>query len=125
MNNKGQTLIIFVLILPILLLLIALIWEIGNLQITKSQYEIAIKDTIEYGLNHQDQKNLNITLENLLKASTEGNIKIEIKNYIKITVTKPYEGLYNNLFNHKFDIKLTYIGYKENNQIIIKKEIEG
>ena len=124
MNNKGQTLIIFVFVLPVLLLLIALIWEIGNLQITKSQYETDIKDTIEYGLNNKNQENLSLILENLLKSNIEGDIKIEIKNYIKITVTKQYNALYNNLLNHKFDIKLTYVGYTENNQIIIKR-IEG
>ena len=30
--------------------------------------------------------------------------------------------IYNSIFNNRFDINLTYIGYKENNQIIIKKE---
>lgn len=122
MNSKGQSLVVFVLILPVLLLLFALIWEIGNLGLTINKYETAIKDTIEYGLNNQDKENLEEVLTNLLKANIEGNIQIEINNYIKINVTQKYDALYNNLFNHKFDINLTYIGYKENNQIIIKKE---
>lgn len=122
MNNKGQILIVFVLILPILLLLIALIWEIGNLAITTNKYETAIKDTIEYGLNHQDEDNLKQILNNLLKANVKGDTHIEIDNYIKINVKQKYDALYNNLFNHQFDIDLTYIGYKENNQIIIRKE---
>ena len=121
-NNKGQTLVIFVLVLPILLLLIALIWEIGNLQITINKYETAIKDTIEYGLNHQEENNLALILTNLLKANVKGDINIEINNYIKINVKQKYNALYNSIFNNKFDIDLTYIGYKENNQIIIKKE---
>ena len=122
MNNKGQSLVVFVLILPVLLLLFALIWEIGNLGLTINKYETAIKDTIEYGLNNQNKENLEETLTSLLKANIEGDIQIEINNYIKINVTKKYNALYNNLFNHKFDIDLTYICYKENNQIIIKKE---
>ena len=122
MNNKGQSLVVFVLILPVLLLLFALIWEIGNLGLTINKYETAIKDTIEYGLNNQNKENLEETLTSLLKANIEGDIQIEINNYIKINVTKKYNALYNNLFNHKFDIDLTYIGYKENNQIIIIKE---
>ena len=39
MNNKGQSLIIFVLILPILLLLFALIFELGNYGLTINKYE--------------------------------------------------------------------------------------
>ncbi len=123
MNNKGQTLIVFVLLLPFLLLLIALLWEVGNLQITINKYQTAIQDTIRYGLNHQNEDDLKLILQNLLKANdVQGDIQIEIKNYIKINVQQPYDALYNNLFNHKFDIDLTYIGYKNQNQIIIKKE---
>lgn len=121
-NNKGQTLVIFVLILPILLLLFALIWELGNLSITINKYENTIQDVIEYGLNNQNQENLETILTNLFKANIQGEIQIEIKNYIKINVRQKYDALYNNLFNHKFDINITYIGYKNNGKIIIKKE---
>ena len=121
-NNNGQTLVIFVLILPILLLLFALIWELGNLSITINKYENTIQDVIEYGLNNQNQENLETILTNLLKANIQGEIQIEIKNYIKINVRQKYDALYNNLFNHKFDINITYIGYKNNGKIIIKKE---
>ena len=85
MKNKGQTLVIFILILPILLLLLALIFEIGALHITKIKYENAIKDAIEYGLTHQEE-NMPQKLESLLKANIKGNINIEINNYIKINV---------------------------------------
>lgn len=121
-NSKGQTLVIFVLILPILLLLLALIWEIGNLSLTTNKYETTIKNAIEYGLNNQEKENLEVILTNLIKANVKGDVQIEIKNYIKINVKQKYDTLYNNLFNHKFDIDITYIGYKKNNQIIIKKE---
>ena len=121
MGNKGQTLVIFILILPILLLLFALIWEIGNLSITVNKYETEIKDTIKYGLNHLDNDNLKETLTNLLKASIKGNVNVEINNnVIKINVKQKYNALFN--FNHHFDIDITYYGYVENEKIIIQKE---
>lgn len=118
MNSKGQSLVIFILILPILLLLFALIWEIGNFGFTINHYETEMKDTIEYGLNNigsvDEEK-----LTNLLKANIKGEIKVEINNnVIKINVKENYEALFN--FNNKFDI--TYIGYIENGKQIIKKE---
>ena len=123
MGNKGQTLVIFVLILPILLLLFALIWEVGNLQITVNKYETEIKDTIEYGLNNLDQENLKENLTNLLKANIDGDITIEINNgVIKINVKQKYKTLYNKLFNSSFDLDITYSGYIENDNMIIKKE---
>lgn len=123
MDSKGQTLVIFVLILPILLLLFALIWEVGNLGLTINKYETEIKDTIEYGLNHLDDENLEEVLTNLLKANLEGDINVEINNQvIKVNVKQKYDALFNNLLNNRFDIDLTYNGYIENNKFIIQKE---
>ncbi len=123
MDSKGQTLVIFVLILPILLLLFALIWEVGNLGLTTNKYETEIKDTIEYGLNHLDNENLEEVLTNLLKANLDGDISVEINNQvIKVNVKQKYDALFNNLLNNRFDIDLTYNGYIENEKLIIQKE---
>lgn len=123
MGNKGQTLVIFVLILPILLLLFALIWKVGNLGFTINKYETEIKDTIEYGLNHLDDENLEKVLTNLLKANLDGDINVDINNeVIKVNVKQKYDALFNNLLNNRFDIDLTYNGYIENNKFIIQKE---
>lgn len=117
MNNKGQSLIIFVLILPVLLLLITLVFEIGNLNYSVNKYKKEIKQTIEYGLNNLEKDNLEEILANLLKANIKGQINIEINNQkIKINVKDKI------IFKNKFDIDITYIGYKENNKIIIKQE---
>lgn len=123
MDSKGQTLIIFVLILPILLLLFALIWEVGNLGFTINKYETEIEDTIKYGLNHLDDENLEEVLTNLLKANLDGKISVEINNQtIQVNVKQKYAAMFNNLLNHKFDIDLTYNGYIENKKLIIQKE---
>lgn len=123
MDSKGQTLVIFVLILPILLLLFALILEVGNLGLTTNKYETEIKDTIEYGLNHLDNENLEEVLTNLLKANLDGDISVEINNQvIKVNVKQKYDALFNNLLNNRFDIDLTYNGYIENEKLIIQKE---
>lgn len=123
MGNKGQSLVIFVLILPVLLLLFALVWEVGNLSVTINRYETEIKDTIEYGLNHLDNDNLENVLTDLLNANIDGDINVKINNkVITVSVKKRYDAIFNKLFNHRFDIDLTYNGYKENDKIIINKE---
>lgn len=122
MENKGQALVIFVLILPILFLLFALIWEVGNLGITTNKYETEIKDTIKYGLNNLDKEKLEENLKTLLSKNIKGNINVNIKEeVITINVKEDYHGLYSNLFKEKYKIDITYIGYKENNKIIIKR----
>ena len=120
MNNKGQSLVIFVLILPILLLLFALIFELGNYGLTINKYEKEIKEVIKYGLNNIESINEE-KLTNLLKQNINGKISVEISNkVIKVNVKEKYDNLFN--FNKKFDIDITYVGYIENNKQIIKKE---
>lgn len=121
MGSKGQSLVIFVLILPILLLLFALIWEIGNYSFTINKYEKEIKDTINYGLKNKETINEG-DLINLLKENIEGKIYIKIDDKIKINVKEEYKALFN--LNNNFDIDITYIGYIENEKLIIKR-IEG
>lgn len=122
MDNKGQSLVIFVLLLPIIFIILSIIWELGNMQLQISQYESTIKDTIKYGLNHQNLENLKEKLDNLMSKNTDGNYQIEIKNeIIKINLKTNYQSIYSEIL-HFSNIDITYIGYKENNKIIIKKE---
>ncbi len=122
MDNKGQSLVIFVLLLPIIFIILSIIWELGNMQLQISQYENAIKDNIKYGLNHQNLENLKEKLDNLMSKNTDGNYQIEIKNeIIKINLKTNYQSIYSEIL-HFSNIDITYIGYKENNKIIIKKE---
>lgn len=121
MNNKGQTLVTFLLILPFVILVIALVIEIGNLEVTKNKYENEIKDTINYGLKHKDVDAS--TLEALLNKNIDGNIDIKIyNNHITISVQKEVEGLFSHLFEEKFNLDLRFTGYLENNNVIIQNE---
>lgn len=74
LNNKGQSLVVFVILLPILLLFMAFIFELGNITYLKNKYENEIKSTIEYGLKHQEDENLESKLNRLLDENLEGKI---------------------------------------------------
>ena len=58
MNNKGQTLAIFVILLPIILFLIAVAIDMGNFLVQKNKYEDEVKNTIKYGLKHLDDEDI-------------------------------------------------------------------
>ncbi len=123
MTNKGQSLVVFVLLMPIIFILITIVWELGNLSIIQSKYENEIKDVITYGLNHQDDPNINQKLNELLDSNLDGIKTVtNEENIIKINVKKEYNSIYKILFKGKFNIDITYVGYKENEKVIIKKE---
>jgi len=122
MTNKGQSLVIFVLLIPIIFILITLIWELGNLSLVQSKYESEIKEAIAYGLRHENE-NLKEKVTELLDSNIEGEKDIEVSDgKIKIHVKKQYNTIYRAIFKNKFDIDITYTGYKENEKIIIIKE---
>ena len=119
LNSKGQSLVVFVVLLPVLLLFMAFIFELGNITHLKNKYENEIKSTIEYGLKHQEDENLKSKLNRLLDENLEGNKEISItENSIEIHITHNPNGIYSELFKQQFEISLTYIGQFDTGKII-------
>ena len=123
MNNKGQALVAFVLLLPIMFLLFAIVFDLGSLGVAKQKYENEIKSTIKYGLNHIEDKDVKEKMQNMLETNIEGNKNIEINDKtIRINIKNKKESIFPNIIKKDYDLDITYKGYKENNQIIIKKD---
>lgn len=123
MNNKGQSLVIFVILLPVILLLMAGIVDIGNFLVEKNNYENEVKSTINYGMKHLDDENIIQKLYDLLDSNIEGQKQINIENRtIKIKVKAASESLFSDIIDFDYQIDISYIGYMDNDKIIIKKE---
>ena len=123
MNNKGQSLVAFALLLPVFFIIITVIWDLGNMSVQKSKYETDAKSIIKYGIKHIDEENIKQKLENLLNINVKENSKIEIENNkIIIKIIYKYEKLYNKIIKNNEEITNKYIGYIENNKIKIEKE---
>lgn len=119
MNNKGQSLVVFVFLIPVIFLIIGFIFELGDYTYQKNKYENEIKYTLQYGLKHFEDENLNEKLTKLLDKNLEGNKEINISDSeIKVHVLYKPKGIYSNLFKNKFEINLTYVANKDTNKII-------
>lgn len=122
MNNKGQTLAIFVILIPIILLLVCMIMDLGKLSLEKKQLQNVIKTIIKDELKKEPDRKRIINLINKNTNDTKiDNIIIE-NGIIIITISKQYTGLFPNLLKNMKTINLTYKGYKINDNITIKKE---
>jgi len=112
MNNKGQALVVFVLVLPLIMLIIAGVMEMGRLSLVKAEYEDSIIDTINYGLDNLDKENVKEKMDLLLDKNISGTKNIEItEGTIKIHVTSNLDSMFSKLFKKEYDINLTYRGY--------------
>lgn len=138
LNNKGQSLVLFIIFIPILLGIMALVIDLGNAISKKSEIDNVLELVIDYGLEkgeafleYEEPEYLN---ENLINWKDELNLLLNynlnnidseiIINNKKLIISSDYyiEGIFSNILNIKgFKIESEYIGYIENNEKIIKK----
>jgi len=119
MNNKGQTLVIFVIILPILLMIFTLIIDFGFLYIEKRNISNNVYDSVEYYLKNIEEEDVLNKTKELLKRNIK-DIKIDVKetdDYVEINVSKNRKSLYS-IITHDTNINITYKGIKESKKII-------
>ncbi len=118
MDNKGQSLVFFVLLLPFVFLLIMTLSEVGNLLIVQNKYETEIKSAIGYGLKHIDEEGTIDKVKELLDYSIPEEKEITILDKkIEVRVQKNYK-----ILGKKFKSDFNYIGYMENKKIIIDRK---
>ena len=133
MNRKGQVLVVFVLILPLILTFLGLIIDIGNSLIIRKKYENAIKDVIIYQYKEIDEftddesndsegdssevvhkeVDLDLITRNIKEAIRDyDEVTLNIKDDVLIANVKyHYKSIFGTLFNiglNNIDLKVKY-----------------
>lgn len=128
LNDRGQTLVLFVLLLPVFILILGFLVDMGNLHIQKRKVDYTIDDTLQYGMEHLDmdedmlKQELHKLLQLNLKTIEKERIVIE-NNQITISITKKIETVFGNLFQKEEDtIVIQKKAYFKDEQIRIIKE---
>ncbi len=125
MNNRGQSLVLFVLIIPILLGIMAMVIDLGNAYVLKNSLDNITELVLDYSLdNSTDIKDTDII--ELMNLNTKKEISSVIINgdTIILKTEANINGIYSNLFNIPgFRVVSKYKGYIKNNKKIIQKEI--
>ena len=125
MNNKGQTLVIFIVFLPLLLIIMATVIDIGLMYYEKNKLDNLNMMVTEFGIDNIENENIKIEIENLInKNDSEAELKrLEIDdNKIEINLTKMTKSTFGNIIGIKeYEINSTYIGTNTDNKKEIKK----
>ncbi len=124
MNNRGQSLILFVLLIPVVFLILLMVYDIGSMVLLKNELNNINYMVMDYGVSHIEDENIDTTLTDLIiKNKHDASVKIEIidsKLYIDIS-----DNIDNklSLFNKisAFSIKSSYVSYMEENEKVIKR----
>ena len=123
LNNKGQSLVMFVLIIPILLLIMILVIDIGNAIMNKQEMDNVNYMAIQYGLDHLKETDLENKLINtiMLNSNKLNEISVNVENNkIIITTKKKIKGLIVKKLEI-YNLESSYTGYIKNEKKIIER----
>lgn len=120
-NNKGQSLVLFILILPILLGIMVLVIDVGNVLNKKNEMENKIEFVINYGLEEDINMDKLEMLVNYNLSDCKNKIRF-VDDKIFVSSTTYVEGIFSNILDiNGFSIVSNYEGYLVGNDIKIKK----
>lgn len=123
LNNKGQSLALFIVIIPIILLMFVFVYDVGNSMYEKNRLSNACETAMEYGLSNIDTVNESDLIDLIMKNTDNvNNISVVIENSkIEIKAEKEINNIFDGISGLNIDnIQCEYHG-KINNG---KKEIE-
>lgn len=124
LNNKGQSLVLFIVLLPILLLVIVLVVDVGTIITSKQDLNNINYMMVDYGLSNLGKENLEEEIRKyiVLNDSEIDNMDIRVvDNEVYINMSKTEKSLIAHIFNIKdFEIVSEYKGTIIND----KKSIE-
>lgn len=118
LNNKGQSLVLFVVVLPILMFILILVIDIGKIIVLKQELNNISEIVLDYGLDNLDKEELIPELKELAKMNKSDidkiNISIEEEKII-IELTDKSDGIFSGFIDIGiFDVSTSYVGYMEN-----------
>ena len=125
LNNRGQSLVMFVVIVPLLLLVLAMVVDIGNLVNNKIEINSVNKLAISYGIDNIDKDNIENEVKNIINKNYKDidDIKISIQDE-KISIDLKYysKSIFGNIIGTKgYLIESSYKAYMDNSKKRIEK----
>ena len=140
-NNRGQSLVLFILVLPLLLFILILIVDVGRAMLLKNELDSINMIVLDYGLDEMcdidNKSNVDGNLLNnnvddiknrikniiMLNKDDIDTIKIDIvDNKIYVLLEDNVKGLFSKLIDISiFNVKSSYVGYIDNNDKRIER----
>ena len=121
-DRKGQSLVLFVLVLPLIIGIMVLVFDVGNAQIEKNKTNNTIEMVLEIALEDNLQT---AEIQSLLRKNLDNHQNKVTINDGKITIISDtnIKGVFSKMFGFQgFEVKSEKIGEKNNNEIKITKK---
>lgn len=126
LNNKGQTLIMFILLIPLILVIMALVVDTSFVYKEKIKFQSVTKTIMKTTYENKDATDFNDKIINLYKKNGiyTKNIVIKVNSdSIFIKNQAKVKSIFGNIIGIKnYKLKFSYKIYKENESIKVIKE---
>lgn len=122
MNKRGQTLIIFVMLIPIILTMAALVIDVGLLYYKKNEYTGIVEESIKEYFKDEDilSAKKTLTLNGVSLDDTEINVS---DNKITVTLDTKVDSIFGKVIRiNDYEIKVSRVGTKDKERVIINKK---
>lgn len=125
LNNKGQSLVMFVLIIPIFLLIFILIVDGGEMLVLKKKLDNINNIAINYGIDNVNEIGIEEKLKELvmLNSATIDVVNVSVNdNKVYITIKEYLEGHFLGLVDLELiTVTSSYVGYLSGDEKIIER----
>ena len=123
LNNKGQSLVAFLILFPIVILIMFIVIDILNARIVKSSLDNISKIAITYGVNNIDSSDIVSKIEKLLYKNNSKLDSVDIRiddGKVYIDITERQEMIIDIGFDYMM-IKSSLYGYNYEGKIVIER----
>lgn len=124
LNNKGQSLVLFIMIIPILLLIMVFVYDMGMLLYEKDRLSNTVNMAIDYSLDNKEISDEEI--RELIDRNTNREVEIKIdrsNDIIEIEANEEAKFIFSNIFDFDFTkIVVKYEGKIIDNKKIIERK---
>lgn len=123
LDHKGQTLVSFALILPILVMLFALVIDTGYTYLEDKKLKDSVLIGLKYGMKHYEE-DPKTEIRDIITENVDGLSMLNIYtegNQIKIQAHKPKKRIFFN-FNTSSELVVIYTAYQDAGTWKIVKE---
>lgn len=124
LGNKGQSLVLFILIFPVMLFVMVLVIDCGRVMIEKKELDNVSKIVIQYGFDHiteEDVEDKMVSLFELNVDDVDVNVNVS-EDMIDVSSVKYVDGVFSSIIHmNGFKIESNYSGIVIDNKVSIKE----
>lgn len=101
-NNKGQVLVAFLLLLPIVFFIAAIVLDFGQIALEKRKVNNTLNEVLEYANTHKEDEKLESSIKLLIQENIKNIDVLEIQlsnEKINIHIVKKVDGSFKNILD--------------------------